>query len=68
MVIYTDTWTCRLDLQVGHLFVTPDITILFTAQELRKHHSALSHPAADKLLDLLKLARPEEVTKKRERR
>jgi hypothetical protein len=55
-----------IELQAGILSVTPDSAILFTAKELIKLYSALSHTAADKLLDLLKIARPTKVTKTRE--
>jgi hypothetical protein len=63
MVLYTETWTCMIELQACLLSVTPDSAIRFTAKELRKLYIALSHTAADKLLDLLKIARPTKVAK-----
>ena len=41
----------------GHFYLESRDTILFTQQELLKIHRNMSHPATDKLMNLLKLAR-----------
>ncbi len=45
----------------GHFYLESRDTILFTQQELLKIHRNMSHPATDKLMNLLKLARPWET-------
>ncbi len=49
--------------KLGHVYLAwaERDKILFTKQELLKLHRAFSHPTADKLLNLLKLARPWET-------
>jgi hypothetical protein len=40
MVLYTETWTCMIELQACLLSVTPDSDIRFIAKELRKLYIA----------------------------
>ena len=53
----------NLTRKLGHVYLewnTSD-TIHYTRVELKKLHRAFSHPAPDKLFNLLKLARPDET-------
>jgi hypothetical protein len=63
MQLKTESWVAPLVLNRGHLFVSSCTgSVLFTESELNKLHTSLAHPSADKLLDLLKRARPSEVS------
>jgi hypothetical protein len=59
--LHTDIWAAQLSLEHGHLFVQHSDEILFTRKELTRMHVALAHPSADKLHQLLRVARPKET-------
>ena len=59
----------HLTRKLGHVYLewnTSD-TIHYTRVELKKLHRAFSHPAPDKLFNLLKLARPDETNEETRR-
>jgi hypothetical protein len=57
-------WRIPLVRKHGHLYMEPgrEDKILFTRAELEKLHRSLYHPSTDKLLNLLKRARADEVS------
>jgi hypothetical protein len=57
-------WRPPLTRKLGHLYpnLAPEHSILFTKTELYKLHRSFFHPSSEKLLNLLKRARPEQVT------
>jgi hypothetical protein len=57
----TDIWTAQLSLEQGHLFLQTPAELLYTQKELTRMHVALAHPSSDKLLQLLKVARPNDT-------
>lgn len=58
-----DTWKLPLERISGHLFLTwGSTTIMFTRTELHRMHLNLFHPSSSKLYNLIRRARPKDVT------
>jgi hypothetical protein len=56
-------WRLPLTRKLGHIYLnpSPDHSILFTKTEMHKLHRSFFHPSSEKLLSLLKRARPDQV-------